>query len=65
MKFMYELVPVGSMPTWDKNRMEKFHNPVQVGDKVKPSGVGSDVLVVASVEHYTSCSVLFVEAKTR
>lgn len=62
MKFEYEIVEVGGTPTWEKTNNETFHNPVHVGEKVKPAVVGAELLTVVSVEHYTFGSVLYVSA---
>lgn len=59
MAFKYEIVKVGQAPTWDKQRLETFQNPVSVGDKVKASGTGGELLLVMAVEHYPDCSVLY------
>lgn len=62
MSFKYELVREGGSPTWNKDDLETFQNPVQVGDKVKPAASGSDLLTVVAVEHYATGSVLYYAA---
>lgn len=60
-KFIYEIVPVGTTPTWDAQNSHSFNVPVSVGDKVKPNTSGSDLKKVVAVEHYLNVSVLYVE----
>lgn len=60
MTFKYEIVAVGGTPTWRGDQAESFHNPIHVGDKVKPAGMRSELQQVVSVEHYTTGSVLYV-----
>ena len=60
-KFIYEIVPVGTTPTWDAQNSHSFNVPVSVGDKVKPNTSGSDLKKVVAVEHYSNVSVLYVE----
>lgn len=60
-KFIYEIVPVGTTPTWDTKNSQSFNVPVAVGDKVKPMTNGSDLKMVVAVEHYSNVSVLYVE----
>ena len=59
MVFKYELVQEGGKPTWDKDFLETFQNPVHVGEKVKAAAIGSSLLTVVAVEHYPTCSVLY------
>lgn len=59
MGFKYELVKAGQTPTWTGESQVVFQNPVTVGDKVKASGIGSELLLIVAVEHYPDCSVLY------
>lgn len=63
MRFKYEIVPVGSVPTWDRRKTQEFTVPVAVGDKVLPQsdGGGTELMKVVAVEHYPEVSVLYVE----
>lgn len=63
MGFKYELVREGDNPTWDKDLLETFQNPVHVGERVKAVGIGSSLLTVVAVEHYPTCSVLYYAAQ--
>lgn len=62
MKFKYEIVRVGAMPTWEIKNTETFTVPVAVGDKVKPDAIRTDLMTVVAVEHYPGVSVLYVES---
>lgn len=59
MGFSYELVKAGESPTWAAANRQTFQNPVAVGDKVKPKGLGGDLLLIVAIEHYPDCSVLY------
>lgn len=61
LNYEYEIVKVGEMPTWAKDSLHSFRNPIAAGDKVKPNGIGTDLLKVVAVEHYQECSVLYCE----
>lgn len=60
-KYKYELVCQGNTPTFGKRNVATFTNPVAVGDKVKKQDCGSNLLLVVSIEHYPSISVLYTE----
>jgi len=63
MTFKYEIVAKGGIPTWNKESVHDFQNPVHVGEFIKTGETGSKLLEITSVEHYPNVSVLyFVEA---
>ena len=62
MKYEYEIVNTGMYPSFKKDSREVFKNPVFIGEKVKLSGSGSELLLVESVEHYPEVSVLYVKS---
>ena len=51
---------VGATPNWTKENTQEFSVPVSVGDKVKRSGLGTDLEKVGAIEHYPNVSVLNV-----
>ena len=61
MTFKYELVKEGNTPTFDKDLINEYQNPVFDGQKVKPRRQGSDLVKIVSVEHYPSVSVAYYQ----
>jgi hypothetical protein len=61
MKYTYEIVKTGYSPTFNKLSRDSFTNPVSIGDHVKPERSGTELLLVESVEHYCTVSVLYVK----
>lgn len=62
MAFKYELVVEGRTPTWGKDALESFVNPVSVGDKILSEVIGSEIVKVTAIVHYPTCSVLYYRA---
>lgn len=60
MKYRYEVVKVGSIPTWNGKNTVAFTNPVAIGDKIKVEAEAGELMRVESVEHYPKISVLYV-----
>ncbi|WMY75933.1 hypothetical protein RHD99_08350 [Buttiauxella selenatireducens] len=58
--YQYEVVKNGTIPTWDKNSLYSFQNPVSIGDKVKVL-FGSELVEVVNIEHYPNISVIYVK----
>lgn len=58
----YEVVKEGEQPTFNNKVTESFLNPVSIGHKIKCSDSGSNLLLVKSIEHYSTISVLYVSS---
>jgi hypothetical protein len=61
MKFKYELIKAGLMPTFEPAMLVDFINPVHVGDKIKPEVIGAELVKVVAIEHYSSHSIIYHE----
>lgn len=59
-KFKYEIIRKGQTPTFEDNQTNTFCNPISIGDRIKKPGVGTELETVVSIEHYRTCSVLYI-----
>ncbi|ENE6639059.1 hypothetical protein ABNR98_004468 [Salmonella enterica] len=64
-KFKYEIVKVDGTPTFEKEAIHEYVNPVSVGDKIKPDYIGSDIVYVVEIIHFPTVSVIFYDDKPK
>lgn len=64
-KFKYELVRVNGTPTFAKDSIQEYVNPVSVGDKIKPDFQGSDIVYIIEIEHYPTVSVIYYDKEPK
>ncbi|QXD01176.1 hypothetical protein [Klebsiella sp. PL-2018] len=65
-RYRYVVAEDGLAPVWDEEHTARFHNPVSVGDEIKPRRAGEGLRRVVRVVHYLEGSVLFtVPARQR
>lgn len=61
MKFKYEIVTVGTMPTFAKENTQEFTVPVAIGEKIISAEEDAVLKRVVEIEHYPKVSILYVE----
>lgn len=55
----YVVAEEGTPPVWDETHAARFHNPVSVGDFIKPRIPGDGLRKVVRVVHYREGTVLY------